>query len=281
VSGAVSGARGPAPAPQDRLEAALRAPAAAGRPALVAFLTAGYPLRAGFRETLAQVAAIADAVEVGVPFSDPMADGLTIQRASAAALAQGVTLAWILEELARAGRLAAPPVLMGYLNPFLAYGLERLAADAAAAGVAGFVVPDLPLDEAEPFERALAPHGLALVQLVTPVTPPARLARLAAASRGFLYAVTVTGVTGGAEPDPLAIADYLDRVRRASPRPVMAGFGVRTPGQVRALAPHADGVVVGSALIEALERGDDPGPFLAGLRDAAGPRAAADGEGNR
>ena len=256
--------------PAARLEAALRAPGHSGRPALVAFLTAGYPERARFRETLSRIAAVADAVEIGVPFSDPMADGLTIQRASAAALAQGVTLGWILEELARLAPPAAPLVLMGYLNPFLAYGLDRLAADAAAAGVAGFVVPDLPLDEAAPLAAALAAHGLALVQLVTPVTPPERLARLAAASRGFLYAVTVTGVTGGAESDPAAIAGYLDRVRRVSPCPVMAGFGVRTPEQVRALAPHADGVVVGSALIEALERGDDPGPFLALLRGATG-----------
>lgn len=254
-----------------RLEEALRAPRRAGRPALAAFLTAGYPSRDRFAETVARVACVADAVEIGVPFSDPMADGVTIQRASASALAQGVTLRWILEQLASlAPRPSAPLVLMGYLNPFLAYGCARLARDAAEAGVSGLIVPDLPLEESGPLAAALGEEGLALVQLVTPITPPGRLARLASASRGFVYAVTVTGTTGGAGLDGEGIASYLARVRSASRLPVLAGFGVRTAEQVAALARHADGVVVGSALIEALERGDDPGPFLARLAGREG-----------
>jgi tryptophan synthase alpha chain len=249
-----------------RVERVLRAAAAAGRPALAAYLVAGYPRRADFARVVTEVASVADLVEVGVPFSDPMADGVTIQRASRAALAGGASLRWILEELRTLARgLAAPTVLMGYLNPFLAYGLAALARDAAAAGVAGCIVPDLPLEESAPFGERLAAEGLALVQLVTPVSPPERLAALCRASRGFVYAVTSLGTTGGQVELPPGLTAYLDRVRAAASLPVLAGFGVRRAGQVRALAPHADGVVVGSALVESLERGESPAHFLRGL----------------
>lgn len=241
-------------------------------PALVAFLTAGFPDRDRFASLLARVAAAADVVEIGVPFSDPMADGVTIQRSSRVALEQGVDLRFILETVAAAG-LAAPVLLMSYLNPLLAYGLERLAAEAVAAGVAGFIVPDLPLEECGPLRAALAPRGLALVQLVTPVTPAPRLERLCRESDGFVYAVTVTGTTGGSSQKEAGararLASYLDRVRAVSPRPVCAGFGIRTPEQVAALAGHADGVIVGSALIEEIEAGRDPAAFLHSLRKEA------------
>ena len=239
----------------ESITTAIRIANQAGRPAMVAFLTAGFPERARFGEHLLEIAAEADVVEIGVPFTDPMADGVTIQRASEAALAAGVSLGWILEELGSlAPRPAAPLILMSYLNPLLALGLESLAERAAAVGVAGFVVPDLPLEESEPFRAALAVRDLGLVQLVTPV------------SRGFVYAVTVTGITGGSSGAAPGLQEYLDRVRRVSPLPVCAGFGIRSSDQVEALAPHADGVVVGSALVEAMARGEAPGGCLRQLR---------------
>ncbi|MDE2304352.1 MAG: tryptophan synthase subunit alpha [Gammaproteobacteria bacterium] len=252
--------------PRETITAAIRAAGREGRPALVGFLTAGFPRRERFREDLAAVAACADVVEVGVPFTDPMADGTTIQRASFQALANGVTLPWILEEIAATARGATPVLLMSYLNPLLAYGLSRLPRDAAAAGVAGFIVPDLPFEESAEIAAALDAQGLALVQMVTPVTPAERLARLGAAAQGFVYAVTMTGTTGKAAAVPDDVLAYMDRVRAASRVPVCAGFGIRSREQVARFAGHVDGVVVGSALVEVLERGEDPRAFLAALR---------------
>ena len=166
------------------------------RVAMVAFMTAGFPSKERFRADLEALAAQADVVEIGVPFTDPMADGVTIQRSSLAALAQGVSLAWIIETLKAMPRLPAQLVFMGYLNPMLAYGLDRLAADAAAAGIAGFIVPDLPVEESADFEKALLPHGLALIRMVTPVTLPQRLEQLCRTAQGFVYAVSMTGTTG-------------------------------------------------------------------------------------
>lgn len=254
--------------PRERIEAAVRAAAASGEPALVAFLTAGYPGMERFRADLAAVAAGADVVEIGVPFTDPMADGVTIQRSSQSALKQGVSLRWILAELNAMQRPAAPLVLMSYLNPLLQYGYERLAADAAAAGVCGFIVPDLPFDEGDELRAALDQAGVALVQMVTPVTTSERLARVCGASQGFVYAVTMTGTTGKTVVVPDTVLDYLEAVRRVSPVPVCAGFGIRTREQVEKLRGHVEGVVVGSALVEVLERGEDPTAWLRALRGA-------------
>ena len=250
----------------ERISAALRAGARGGQPALVAYLTAGFPERGRFREHVRALAACADVLEVGVPFTDPMADGVTIQRASLAALAQGVTLRWILAELAALAGLKAPLVLMSYLNPLLAFGTARLAEAAQLAGVAGFIVPDLPLDESGELGAALAARDLALVQMVTPVTEERRLAALCAGSQGFVYAVTMTGTTGRSVAVPQEVLGYLDRVRARSPLPVCAGFGIRSREQVARLAGHVDGVVVGSALVEVLERGEDPVAWLGRLR---------------
>jgi tryptophan synthase alpha chain len=250
--------------PAERLREAI---VGADGPAIVAFLTAGFPHREGFAEVLRKVAEAADAVELGVPFSDPMADGVTIQRSSRTAIENGVTLKWILELLeAEKGTLAAPVLLFSYLNPLLVYGFAALAERAAQVGVAGFIVPDLPYEESAPFRAALAPHGLALVQLVTPATPAARLKMLCEASDGFVYAVTRTGITGGDQALPPALAGYLEQVRAASALPVCAGFGVREAAQVQLIGRHAEGVIVGSALVEVLERGDDPAAFLRTLR---------------
>ena len=261
---------------RERLEAALREPGRSNRLALAAFLTAGFPDRERFPALLDSVAAVADVVEIGVPFSDPMADGVTIQRASREALAAGVSLRWILALLAaRPARAGTPIVLMSYLNPLLALGLDRLPGAAADAGVAGLIVPDLPLEESDALRAALTPAGIALVQMVTPVTPPDRLERIGAASEGFTYAVTVTGTTGGSVAADGDVGRYLDRARAASRVPLMAGFGIRDAAQVRALAGRADGVIVGSALIEAIEAGRDPADFLRRLMaDSQSPPAA-------
>lgn len=255
--------------PRDRIAAALaRDVGAGGPPALVAYMTAGFPTPASFLSNLRSIASVADAVEIGVPFSDPMADGVTIQRASERAIAQGVSLTWILDELARRDSSfdRVPVLLMSYLNPLVAFGFEALAQRAADARVSGFIVPDLPYEESEPFHSALAVHGLALVQLVTPATPLARLARLGAASEGFVYAVTRTGITGGQVELPPDVTDYLAAVKRTTTWPVCAGFGVRSAEQVARIGAHADGVIVGSALVEVLERGGDPAEFLRGLK---------------
>jgi tryptophan synthase alpha chain len=198
-----------------------------------------------------------------------MADGVTIQRSSTVALQQGVSLTWILDELASMPKLDTPLLLMSYLNPLLSYGLENLAAKSAQAGVCGFIVPDLPVDESDEMRAALDASGVALVQMATPVTEPPRLKRICEGSQGFVYAVTMTGTTGKNVAVPEDVLAYLDRVRSAAKTPVCAGFGIRSREQVERLAGHVDGVVVGSALIEVIERGDDVTAFLRGLRRAA------------
>ena len=258
--------QGNSTSPRERITAAIRAASAAGEPALVAYLTAGFPARARFVQDVRAVGRGADVIEIGVPFTDPMADGVTIQRSSQAALAQGVTLEWILSELAAAALRDTPILLMSYLNPLLAFGLPKLARAAARAGVSGFIVPDLPFDESSTLHYALARESLALVQMVTPVTRPARLDELCAASEGFVYAVTMTGTTGKTVSIPAETLAYLDRVRSKSELPVCAGFGIRTPEHFARLRGHVDGVIVGSALVEVLERGEDPAAWLAALR---------------
>jgi len=250
--------------PHERISQALRRD---GEPAIVGFMTAGYPSTEGFLDDLRRVAAACDAVELGVPFTDPMADGVTVQRSSEKAIASGVNLHWIFDQLdARDFELGSPLLMMSYLNPLLAFGYEALAARAKASGVDGFMVPDLPWEECAPLRDALSAEGLALVQFVTPATPDERIALIVSASQGFVYAVTRTGITGGSDELPAELTAYLARVKAASPIPVCAGFGVRNAGQVRRIAAHADGVVVGSALVEALEKGQDPAEFIAGLR---------------
>ncbi|HEY2780908.1 MAG TPA: tryptophan synthase subunit alpha [Steroidobacteraceae bacterium] len=259
-------------APSERVSSAIRAVAAQGRPALVGYLTAGFPSRRQFKENLAAVAGGCDVVEIGVPFSDPMADGTTVQRASFAALADGVTLPWILDELRSVEpRHPVPILLMSYLNPLLAFGMAELPRAAAQAGVAGFIVPDLPFEESGELHQALNAEGLALVQMVTPVTPPERLAMLCREAKGFIYAVTMTGTTGksadGKFADvPVEVLEYMDRVKQLARVPVCAGFGIRSARQVARLAPHVDGVVVGSALVEVMERGENVAAFLKSLR---------------
>ncbi|MGP1347887.1 MAG: tryptophan synthase subunit alpha [Phycisphaerales bacterium] len=261
----------------ERVSRAIHAAREARGVALVAYVTAGYPSRAAFGDVLRAVAAECDVVEVGVPFSDPMADGVTIQDASRVALADGVTVEWILGALESArADVGVPVVLMSYLNPLLRFGMDRLAERAERAGVCGVIVPDLPYDEAESMGGALRSGGLAMVQMATPVTSEARLRSLVGACSGFVYAVTSTGTTGGGGLDAGSIAGQLESVRAVARErrdvaegkglPVCAGFGIRSGAQVAALKGRCDGVIVGSALVEAIGRGEDVGAFLRGLR---------------
>jgi tryptophan synthase alpha chain len=177
-----------------------------------------------------------------------------------------VSLAWIFDELEKAGGFDAPLVMMSYLNPLLAFGYEKLADRALETGVCGFIVPDLPFEESEEIRTVLEGRGLGLIQLVTPATPDDRLAMLCDASRGFVYAVTITGITGGDAGLPDDLAGYLDKVSSVAGIPVCAGFGIRAAGDVAAVGAHAAGAIVGSALVEVLERGEDPTGFLNSLR---------------
>jgi tryptophan synthase alpha chain len=251
----------------ERIGAALTAANDAGQPALIPFITAGYPEPQDFIATLKAIAEVGDVVELGIPFSDPMADGMTIQRSSFEALQKGVSLQWIFDQLDSAhGEIDAPLVMMSYLNPLLAFGYEALAERALATGVCGFIIPDLPFEESADIRAALEARGLGLIQLVTPATPDDRLQTLCEASRGFVYAVTITGITGGGTGLPADLTDYLDKVSGMSSIPVCAGFGIRAAKDVAAVGKHAAGAIVGSALVEVLERGDDPGDYLGSLR---------------
>jgi len=221
-----------------------------GEKALALFLTAGFPSRSGTVDlVLALEDGGADIVELGMPFSDPLADGPVIQRASAVALANGVTLPWILEQVAEIrARSGIPLVLMGYLNPIFRYGVERFFRDAAAAGVDGVILPELPLEEWKRFVPFLHGADLAGILLVTPTTPAPRVKAIDEASSGFLYCVSSTGVTGGSAPTESAA--YIRAVKQnASRNPVLVGFGISLPEHARAFAPVADGVIVGSALL--------------------------------
>jgi tryptophan synthase alpha chain len=229
--------------------AALRA---RGERALVPFVTAGDPDLATTAALVpALVAAGADLVEIGVPFSDPVAEGPTIQRASERALARGATLrrVLVLVKDLRA-RVEAPLVLMGYANPFLAMGEGPFAEAAAQAGVDGVICVDLPPEEGEDFRRQLKERGVDPILLAAPTTKPARLAMLARETRGFLYYVSLTGVTGARSELAQGIEDQVRRVREVSDVPVCVGFGVSRPEHAREAGAFADGVVVGSALVE-------------------------------
>ncbi len=241
-----------------------------GRAGFVAYVMAGDPSPAASLDILRRLpAAGADIIELGLPFSDPMADGPSIQRAAIRALAAGMTLTGVLN-LARAFRetdQTTPLVLMGYLNPLLSRGLAAFAADAASAGVDGVIVVDCPPEEAEPLADALAAEGLDLIRLATPTTDTTRLAVVARRTSGFIYYVSVTGVTGGKTARAVDIAPAVARVRKATGLPVAVGFGIRTPEQAAAVAEVADAAVVGSALVEIVEAetaaGRDPAPAVA------------------
>jgi len=236
--------------------------------ALVAYLMGGYPtLERSLDLAEATALAGADLLEIGIPWSDPIADGPTIERAGHAALAGGTRLRHVLEAL-ETRALGVPSLVMSYLNPLLALGLAHVVERLARAGVAGVIVPDLPLDEARPFRMALEREGLCLIPLVAPTTEARHLARLAELDCGFVYCVSVTGTTGARVALPAELPDQLRRVRAATRLPVVAGFGISTPEQVRDVCAHCDGVVVGSRLVQAIEDGEDPGEHVRSLKAA-------------
>ncbi len=239
----------------NRLDARFAALKAEGRAGFVAYVMAGDPdLAKGAAILKGLPGAGADVIEVGFPFSDPMAEGPVIQVASQRALAAGMTLAKTLAMVAdfRSGEAHTPVVLMGYLNPILSYGHARFAADAAAAGVDGPIVVDCPPEEADELTDALEANGIALIRLTAPTTDDARLKVVARRTAGFVYYVSVAGVTGVKEADEAAAAPAVERIRAATGLPVAVGFGIRTPERAAAIARIADAAVVGSALVEVI-----------------------------
>jgi tryptophan synthase alpha chain len=238
-----------------------------GRTALIPYLTAGHPDRAASLEVLRYAAEHADILEVGVSFSDPLADGPTIQRSSFEALQHGMTLPRTLELIAEA-RLDKPVVVFSYLNPILHYGLERFLRDAAEVGACGLLLTDLPAGSDPGVEDAVRDSSLDLIRLVAPTTTGSRLADVVRGAQGFLYLVARLGVTGASTELAAGLSEYIARVRAASPLPLAVGFGISTPSQAHTVAGLADGVVVGSALVDRLAR-EGPkaaGRFLADLR---------------
>jgi len=226
--------------------------------ALIGYLTVGYPT---LEESPALIEAALesglDLLELGVPFSDPVADGPTIQEAGRIALEQGVTLRRALQQAAdlhEAG-FQQPILLMSYFNPLMQYGLKNLAEAAATNGVDGFIVPDLPLEDCDEFKAILQARDLRLILLAAPTTDPKRLDLLAEKTGGFLYCVSIAGVTGARTDLPPDIANYLKRVREHCKKPLGVGFGISTGEQAKSLAPHCDGVIVGSALLKAIQEG--------------------------
>ena len=234
-------------------------------PAIVPFITAGYPNKDDFLTLVQDLADCSDVIEIGVPFSDPMADGVTIQRSSHAAIENGVRLQWILNQL-NTINVDTPIILMSYLNPLFVYGYAQLAQDSIDAGVDGFIVPDLPIEEGEELREIMKLAGLGMIQLVTPATPEERIKKIAEKSSGFLYAVTMKGVTGESGGLPKEVTSYLKIVKSHTTIPVCAGFGVRSSNDVALLEPFVDGVIVGSALVEAIEDQTSPINFLNSLR---------------
>ncbi|HEU5358158.1 MAG TPA: tryptophan synthase subunit alpha [Gemmatimonadales bacterium] len=243
------------------------------RTAFIPYLTAGYPDRATSLEALRLAAAVGDIVEVGVPFSDPLADGPIIQRSSFEALAGGMSLAGTLDLVARLDA-RRPVVLFSYLNPVLRYGVDRLLADAAAAGVSGLLLTDLPAGGDAAVEGAVAGSSLDLIRLVAPTSSVARIGEAVAGARGFIYLIGRLGVTGTSAAPAADLAASVGRVRAQTSLPVAVGFGVATARQAGVVARAADGVVVGSALVEALGQ-----QGVAGLERLLGElRGAIDGE---
>jgi tryptophan synthase alpha chain len=283
-----------------RVEAAFARAREENRTAIIPFVTVGYPTPRRSEEwLLGLVRGGADIIEIGVPFSDPLADGATVQRTSQVALRHGVTLAdavAMTRRLRETHGVTTPILLMGYYNPMLQYGLDRLAADSAAAGVDGFIVPDLPAEESDELLAVCRQHGLDLIFLLAPTSTDERIASVAQRASGFIYCVSLTGVTGQRDRLP-DLTDYIARVRDRTELPLAIGFGVSTPEHVRQVGEIADGAVIASAMINFLDtvpeddqaaaaeqfvrglRGDAPfPPQLSATHPATGTRPRTDGK---
>lgn len=237
---------------------------------LVAYMMAGHPTRkrsieVGKRLATSGVAAL----EIGIPHSDPLADGPVIQRAGQTALEHGMTVAGSLEVAAAIAKEGIPVVLMTYINPILAYDPRRFAAEAAQAGVAGVIVPDLPVEESEPVAGWLRSAALDTVFMVAPTTSAQRIETICEHSSGFVYCVTVTGITGARKQLPEGMKELIDKVRKHTELPIAAGFGISRPEHMEALRGTADAAVVGSAIVDKIDRGIDPVTLVKELLRAA------------
>jgi tryptophan synthase alpha chain len=248
------------------------------RKALIAYLTVGYP---SVETTLAVAPALVangcDMIELGIPFSDPLADGATIQRASHIALQNGVTPQRCLEVAAELRkRVDIPLIFMGYYNPIFHYGLEPFCDAASQAGIDGLIVPDLPPEEGAELEEATTEHNIDLIYLLAPTTADRKRLRLVAdRSRGFIYVVSLKGVTGARDSLPIDLEGFIARIRGVTTKPLCVGFGISTPEQARHVASLADGVIIGSRILEIVEQSDDPaaaaGEFIRKIKQAISP----------
>jgi len=233
-----------------------------GEKALITFITAGDPDLESTKELVITLEkAGVDIIELGVPYSDPLADGPVIQQASQRALRAGTKLKKIFQAVADIRKEThIPIILMTYYNPLLKYGLENTANDAVSSGVDGFIVPDLPMEESAEFGSILAAKGICLIPLVAPTSGPERIRLIASSAQGFVYCVSLTGVTGVREGIPDNLKDFMREVRNVTDKPLAVGFGISTPGQVAAVSKYCDAVIVGSALVKTIgEKGKQPG----------------------
>lgn len=248
-----------------------------GKTALMPFHTAGFPTLPLSREIIRSlVDAGADLIEIGVPFSDPLADGASVQGTGQKALENGTTPADCIQLVRdlRSDGVTAPLLLMGYYNPMLKYGIDRWVADSAAAGVDGFIVPDLPIEESDALRTACERHGLDLIFMVAPTSTDARLKMVAEKGSGFLYCVSVTGVTGARDSLAANLAEYIARIRSHTDLPLAIGFGISKPEHVASVGEISDGAIVGAALINALNEVDDDAKATCGAEFVAYLRGA-------
>ncbi|NQT25948.1 tryptophan synthase subunit alpha [candidate division KSB1 bacterium] len=236
--------------------------------ALIVYLTAGFPTLDGFIQSLKETAeAGADIIEIGIPFSDPIADGPTIQTSSQIGLENGATLPVILNAI-RNLDLKVPLVFMSYFNPLLAYGQDKLLTDMTEVGVTGLIIPDLPVEEAESWKAAAHSINVDTIFLVTPNSSDDRIRLIAEASTGFVYCVSLTGITGARTNLSGDVSGFLDRVKSHTKTPIAVGFGISTPEHILNLKDHADGLIVGSRVIDAIRNGEDLGKLIRELKDA-------------
>lgn len=244
----------------NQVEKSIRTCVEQGRKAFVPYIMAGDGGLGSLRDKVLFLQyAGATAIEIGIPFSDPVADGETIQQAGERALAEGVTLRAVLQSLQSFKEEVKPEIpllIMSYLNPILAYGMDAFVQSLRESGVSGLIIPDLPLEEGGHIKDLLTENGIALIQLVSLTSDQKRMAAIAEQSSGFIYAVTVNGITGAREGFDESLAAHLKSLKSISPVPVLAGFGISTPAHVEQLSVHTDGVIVGSEIVDAFHNGD-------------------------
>jgi tryptophan synthase alpha chain len=256
------------------IEDYLQSFAKSGRKALIGYITAGYPSKAGFHALVGKLQrAGLDLLEIGVPFSDPVADGPTIQRSSQKALENGVTLDWILDSLSAMRTIRIPVLLMTYSNPVLAMGLDRFFKRARNSRIHGVIIPDLIPEEGAVFQAAAARENISLVYLATPTTTADRLKKIAHSTTGFLYAVGLTGITGARKTLPPQLSAFLSQLRKVTRKPIALGFGISSPEQVRSVRRNVDAIIVGSALIDRLDQSVKQAErFVSSLQKALNPQ---------